>query len=866
VSRGARLALVWGTASLGAAGLAVALIVTSGHEARPALQATAGELVGLSFTTAGLLGMWRRPANRTGMILALVGLLYFGGALQESNNSFVSTLGVATQDLFLAAFLHLVLAYPTGVLTRGARRIVVAGYLAAVVVPSAYLAVSPTQPGCAACPPSAFTIADSGPARSVITIAAIASVLTLMLVAVVLLVRRWRAASPAYRSSFRVVFLSGGVSVALIGGQLIINPFLGHIGRSVFQVLAVAVFLTVPFAFTFGLLQRRFGRAAVGRLITELGPAPAPGRLRDALREVLGDPQLELGYWLPDLPGYVDIEGRPFDPQTHAASTPVDGAKGRIGILAHDAALLERPELLQGVVAAARLALENERLHAELLAQLGALGRERDFTRLVVNTAPTYFCVVDADGCIVRFNGTLERAAGIADDENARGRPFWEVFTSPPEAAAVRGAIGVTAATGRGSQHENILVATDGTRRSVSWVDALIPDEHGQVGYVLLCGLDVTERNWHDNVQRALRRVATLVAAGTEEHEVMEAVTSEIGVLFEADSANLLQMDGDSSHIAGGWHREDALTWEPGTVFPLIGDTASGRATRSLRPERVDSPDELEDAVARDLWRPHGTQSSLAAPIIVDRVLWGVISVSRTTEERFPPHAEDRLGDFAALAAQAIANATAQAEIRASRARLVVAADDERKKLERNLHDGAQQRLVAISISLRLAQAKLESAPGDAATLIGSASEQLALALHELRELARGIHPAVLTDRGLAPALSALADRAPVPVTIESELDERLPSAVEAAAYYVVAESLTNVAKYAEATSVAIHLLRRDGHAVIEVRDDGVGGADPSRGSGLRGLADRVQALNGELGVESEIGAGTRVWAEIPCV
>ncbi|MDX6476717.1 MAG: hypothetical protein QOH95_2228, partial [Gaiellaceae bacterium] len=817
MSRGARLALVWGTASLAAAGLAVVLVMTSAHETQPTLQVSAGELVGLSFTTAGLLGMWRRPANRTGLILALVGFLYFGGALQESNNSFGSTVGAAVQELFLAAFLHLVLAYPTGVLTRGARRIVIAGYVAAAVFPAAYLATSASQPGCPNCPPSAFTVVESAGARSVIPIVATVAVLALMSAAVVLLVRRWRAASAAYRSSFRVVFLSGGLSVALIGGQLIINPFLGHLGKAAFQVFAVGVFLTVPFAFTFGLLQGRFGRATVGRLVTELGQTPAPGRLREALREALGDPQLELGYWLPDLPGYVDIDGRPFDPETHAASTPVDGENGRIGILAHDAALLERPELLEGVVAAARLALENERLHAELLSQLAALGRERDFTRLVVNTAPTYFCVVDGDGCIVRFNRTLEQAAGVPDDERVRGRPFWEVFTSPPEADAVRGAIGVTAATGRGSEHENILVTADGTRRSVAWVDALIPDEHGQVRYVLLCGLDVTERNWHDDVQSALRRVATLVAAGTDEDVLLEAVTSEIGELFEADSANLLQMDGASSHIAGGWSRGDALTWEPGTVFPIVGDTASGRATRSLRPERVDSPDELEDEVARELWRPHGTQSSLAAPIIVDRVLWGVISVSRTTEERFPPDAEARLGDFAALAAQAIANAGAQAEVRASRARLVAAADDERKKLERNLHDGAQQRLVAISISLRLAQAKLAAAPGDAATLIASASEQLALALHELRELARGIHPAVLTDRGLAPALSALADRAPVPVTIESELDERLPSAVEAAAYYVVSESLANVAKYAEARAVEIRLEQKGSTAVVEV-------------------------------------------------
>jgi len=173
---------------------------------------------------------------------------------------------------------------------------------------------------------------------------------------------------------------------------------------------------------------------------------------------------------------------------------------------------------------------------------------------------------------------------------------------------------------------------------------------------------------------------------------------------------------------------------------------------------------------------------------------------------------------------------------------------------------------VTLALMLRLIKAKVHDDPGAASDLLDDAIGNLAEATKELRELARGIHPAVLTDRGLAPALGALADRAPLPVTIESQLDERLPSVVEAAAYYVVAESLTNVAKYAQASSATIRLQRLDGNALVEVRDDGVGGADATRGSGLRGLADRVEALNGRLGVDSVPGAGTRVWAEIPCV
>ena len=205
-----------------------------------------------------------------------------------------------------------------------------------------------------------------------------------------------------------------------------------------------------------------------------------------------------------------------------------------------------------------------------------------------------------------------------------------------------------------------------------------------------------------------------------------------------------------------------------------------------------------------------------------------------------------------------------EAELRASRSRIVEAGDDARRRLERNLHDGAQQRLVSLSLALRLAQARLRDDPDGADQILTAAGEELTHALAELRELARGIHPAVLTDRGLAAALEALAARAPLPVELTADLDERLPGPVEAAAYYVVAEALTNVAKYAEASAVEVRAQRQNGRVVVEVADDGVGGADPLLGSGLRGLADRVEALDGQLEVESAAGTGTTVRAVIP--
>ena len=202
-------------------------------------------------------------------------------------------------------------------------------------------------------------------------------------------------------------------------------------------------------------------------------------------------------------------------------------------------------------------------------------------------------------------------------------------------------------------------------------------------------------------------------------------------------------------------------------------------------------------------------------------------------------------------------------EIRASRARIVEAGDEARRRLERNLHDGAQQRLVALSLALRLAQSKVETDPEAAAAVLESAREELAAALDELRELARGIHPAVLTDRGLTAALEALASRSPIPVEIDAPENE-LPRPVEAAAYYVVAEALANVAKYAGASGATVRICRENGRALVEVGDDGVGGADPAAGSGLRGLSDRVEALGGTLSIASPPGGGTRVSVEIP--
>jgi signal transduction histidine kinase len=259
--------------------------------------------------------------------------------------------------------------------------------------------------------------------------------------------------------------------------------------------------------------------------------------------------------------------------------------------------------------------------------------------------------------------------------------------------------------------------------------------------------------------------------------------------------------------------------------------------------------------------------SLVAVPIELAGRPWGAVIATLMAPHSFPSGAEERLGAFTRLVALALANEEARRQLAASRARLVTAGDEERRRLERNLHDGAQQRLVSVSVSLRLAQAWLEKSDStDAAALLAESNEELSLAVEELRELARGIHPAALTERGLGPALASLADRAPVPVDVDGPPSERLPRRVEAAAYYVVSEALANVAKYADASSVSVRVGRENGQAVVEVCDDGVGGADPELGSGLHGLADRVEALDGDFRITSLPGKGTTIRAEIPCV
>jgi len=566
------------TLALAAASGAISLVLTSDHEPHKLATIAIAAPAGLAFVAAGLIARVQRPGNRTGILLLLVGFSWFLGALAESNRSFVFTLGLATNFVFLGFIVHLLLAFPSGRLESRVERSVAASMYVLVALYAASVPFSQFDDVCdtGSCPENAFLIWSSDSVTHVVELAVPAAALGVIAIAIGLLIRRWRRATPPLRRALAPVLATGGGLILLLAALAFADLFLDS-ARVPNSLVDVAL-LAIPLSFLFGLLRTRLARAAAGEIAVELGDEPAVNELEDAVRRALGDPSARLVLWRGEREGYVDLEGRSIDlpgAGDQQTVTTIEHLGRPVAALIHDSALLEDPPVLRAVSSAAGLTLENVRLQAQL-------------------------------------------------------------------------------------------------------------------------------------------------------HERLE-------------------------------------------------------------------------------------------------------------------------------------------ELHASRARIVAAGDDERRRLERNLHDGAQQRLVSLSLALRLAQAKLDADPPAASELLTTASAELTLALEDLRELARGIHPAVLTDRGLGPALESLADRTTISVELEALPDERFPTRVEAAAFYVVSESLANVAKYAEASAAKVSVTNGNGHAIVEVSDDGIGGADATRGSGLRGLVDRVEALDGRLEIESEPGSGTRIKAVIPC-
>jgi len=364
--------------------------------------------------------------------------------------------------------------------------------------------------------------------------------------------------------------------------------------------------------------------------------------------------------------------------------------------------------------------------------------------------------------------------------------------------------------------------------------------------------------------QAALRRVATLVASAGDPARVFSTVTAEVGGLLAAQTANMVRYRHDgTADVIGKWNEPGVPSVPVGARLELDGETLAPKICRSGQPERVDDYSGLTGRLAERL-QELGIRSGVGAPIVLDSELWGAVVVSSVDVNGFAPGDERRIAGFTELVAMALANAEAREQLAASRARVVAAGDGERRRLERNLHDGAQQRLVALAIGLRIIDRLVDESPQAAHDALKRANEELAATLAELRELARGLHPAVLSDHGLEPAIRSLMQRAPLPVELTFEAAERPSDQVEVAAYYVIAESLTNVAKYAHATVARVEVQALGDRLLIEVADDGVGGADHTKGSGLVGLEDRVAALGGRLHVESVPGQGTSVRADLP--
>jgi PAS domain S-box-containing protein len=465
-------------------------------------------------------------------------------------------------------------------------------------------------------------------------------------------------------------------------------------------------------------------------------------------------------------------------------------------------------------------------------------------------------CVAGVDGYFKRVNPAFEHTLGYTSAE-LLSRPIVD-FVHPNDRAATQDALDML---GRGEaveRFENRYVRSDGETRWLEWSTRLLPER----GLMYAAARDVTENRMLVGEQAALRRVATRIAQGDDPEHLFQAVAVEVGQLLKADATRLLRYehDGAASIVAVYGASDPALG--VGARVTLDRGEVWGRVAQEGSAVRTDHLDTSSDPLAQSL-RQLGASAAVAAPIVVSGRAWGVIIAAFKGTEDVRADTEARIAEFTQLVATAVANAQSTAELAASRRRIVETADDTRRRIERDLHDGAQQRLVQTIITLELARSQLAGGLPPA-ELMDEALEHAQQAIAETRELAQGIHPAILSRRGLVPALEVLVDRSVVPVTLEADLDRRLPASVEVTAYYVVSEALVNVAKHANASSARVCVGRRDGALWLEISDDGVGGADPSRGSGLLGLKDRVEAGGGTLAVESRPGRGTRLTVELP--
>jgi signal transduction histidine kinase len=479
--------------------------------------------------------------------------------------------------------------------------------------------------------------------------------------------------------------------------------------------------------------------------------------------------------------------------------------------------------------------------------------------------------VTTADG----FLGPVGRSWPVEGDSSATaqvcrtGLPARADYTQPtqgPLAAAAR-ASGGRSAVGVPVIVQGALwgVVTVGTRGA----EPLPPGVEGRLAKLTeLLATAIARSEAHEQLalladeQAALRRVATLVAEGATPHCVFDAVRGEVARMFNAPLSGLLRYDGNGivTQLAASDDDLDPVEMS----WPVEGDSSAvARVCRTGLPARADYTRPAQGSIAAAA-RDAGTRSAVGVPVVVDGALWGVMAVGTREAEPLPADLEDRLTKFTELLATAIANAEGRAELDASRARIVATADATRRRIERDLHDGAQQQLVWLALALRAAQATVPEELEQHRSELGRVVDGLTAALDDLREIALGIHPAGLSEDGLTPALKRLVARSPLRVNLDCRTDDRFPEPVEVTAYYVVSESLTNAAKHAGTPIVDVTITAARDALHVEVRDDGRGGADPAEGSGLLGLKDRVEAIGGIMRLTSPRGAGTSVSVVLP--
>jgi signal transduction histidine kinase len=345
---------------------------------------------------------------------------------------------------------------------------------------------------------------------------------------------------------------------------------------------------------------------------------------------------------------------------------------------------------------------------------------------------------------------------------------------------------------------------------------------------------------------------------------VFAAVTEEVGQLLPVDRATMCRYEPDGRvTFVASWGRANKH-FPLGRQWSLGGYDLVTLVSETGRPARIDNAADTVTGPLAVPMREAGVRSAVGMPVIVEGHLWGLVAASSSLEQPLSPDTEARLASFTELVATAIVNADSRAELMASRARIVAAADEARRRIERDLHDGTQQRLVSLGLAARAVEADGAAGRDDLRAGLSRVAAGLADAVAELQEVSRGIHPAILSERGLGPALRTLARRSAVPVDLDVTTNARCPEPVEIAAYYVASEALANAMKHAQASHIEISLAARQGSLLLSVRDDGIGGADPARGSGLAGLADRVEALGGSIHLHSAAGAGTHITVDLP--